>query len=170
MLELTNIEKLAIAQALLNSIGDMTKTKCETNLRGLVDAEIKERYLNDSMAAKSYDVKVQGQKVGTMSLTISKPKPAVIEHTLNVKDSEQLLEWAIDNGFVDVNMPAVIEYFRLNGDIPAGCYVEETIKPEVLGGEITKTTLKVDSEKVARALGAQLEPVIYRLLEGGINE
>jgi hypothetical protein len=170
MLELTDSEKLAIAQAFMNSIGKLVETKNPCNLRGRVDEQMKEMYRENPIAGRSYDVKVLGRKVGTYSLTVSKPKPKKVEKTLEVTDKNALFEWAVAEGFVDIDMAAVTEHFKKCGEIPDGCEPLEVVTPEIVGGEITKTTLKIDPEEVARALGTQLEPMAYLLLEGGFDD
>lgn len=171
MLELTNTEKLAIAQAFQKAVGGMTKTGDPSNLRGEVDAEMRERYMSDPMAGKSYDLKLLGQKVGTYYLTVSKGRPESRETTLEIKDRGEFMAWAEENGYVEMvaDMEAIMSDFSTSGEIPAGCDVVEVVKPEVLGGEVTRTTLKVDEAEVARVLGPQLEPIAYALLEGGID-
>lgn len=170
MLELTNTEKLAIAQAFQKAVGDMTKTGDPTNLRGRVDAEMKERYLGDPMAGRSYDVKLLGKKVGTYSITVSKGKPSKTVNALNVLDQQEFTEWAICNGFMTVDMSAVLAYFNESGEVPEGCEPIQLVEPGTEGGEITRTTLKIEPESVARVLGPQLEPIAYALLEGGTDE
>lgn len=166
MLELTNTEKLAVAQAFQKAVGDITKTGDPDNLRGEVDAEMKERYMSDPMAGKSYDVKLLGRKVGTYSITVSKGKPQKVTKTLDILDMQEFMEWAEREGFMAVDMEAVMKHYRLSGEVPDGCEPVEEIEPEVLGGEITRTTLKIEPNEVARALGPQLEPIAYALLEG----
>lgn len=166
MVELSNTEKLAIAQAFQKAVGDMTKTGDETNLRGMVDAEMCERYRNDPMAGRRYDVRLLGKKVGTYTITVSKDKPQQVRKSLEVQDNAEFIEWAKREGFMAVDMDAVINHFEKCGEVPDGCIPIEVITPEVIGGEVTRTTLKIEPEMVARVLGPQLEPIAYALLEG----
>lgn len=168
MVELSNVEKLAIAQAFQKAVGDMTKTGDPTNLRGVVDAEMKERYATDPMAGLRYDVKLMGEKVGTYTMTVAKGKPRQSRIDFEVEDMSALLEWAERNGYVtvDIDWDGIRSGFERDGEVPEGCRLVEIITPEVVGGEISRTTLKIKPELVARVLGPSLEPIACKLLEG----
>lgn len=168
-MELSNVEKLAVCQAFQKAVGEHTKTGRSDNLRGMVDAEMRERYEADPMAGKSYDVKVLGRKVGTYSLTVSKPKPSKVETGLQVDDEEELFGWAWNEGFMTVDMDAVLCHFKGCGEVPAGCSVTETVIPGEVGGEVTRTTLKVEPFAVESALGGMLGDAARDLLEGGYD-
>lgn len=167
-MELNNTEKLAICQAFYNRVGEMVATKNPDNLRGEVDREMIEAY--DRLGCKSFDVKLLGQKVGTYSLTISKPKPSKTRLELEIADYGELLKWAIENGFAIVDEKAVIKHISETGDMPDGANVIQVIEAGDVGGEVSRTTLKVESQEVARILGAQLEPVAQLLLDGGFDD
>lgn len=166
-MELSNVEKLAVCQAFQKVVGEHTKTGRSDNLRGMVDAEMRERYEADPMAGRSYDVKVQGCKVGTYSLTVSKPKPSRTEKSLEVLDDAEFLGWALREGYMMVDMDAVVEHFNSSGEVPAGCGVVETVIPGEIGGEVTRTTLKVEPFAVEAALGGMVGEVARGLLEDG---
>lgn len=166
MVELSEVEELIVKQAFLNAVASDTKTKTPDNLRGRVDEMMKESYYGNPMAGKSYDLKLMGRKVGTYSLTVSKPKPQEVETSLEVDDRNALYNWAVGEGFVQVDMDAILDHFKRSGEVPEGCRPIEVVKPEVVGGEITKTTVSVDQAEVMRVLGPQLETVTYMLLEG----
>lgn len=168
MVELSNIEKLIVKQAFVSAVADDIKTKNPDNLRGQVDEMMKEAYYGSPMAGRSFDLRLMGEKVGTYSLTVSKGAPEKVERTFEVQDKQAFMEWAEENGYVEkvADMEAILADFRENGVVPEGCNPVEVIIPEVLGGAVTRTTVKVDSEKVARVLGPQLEAVAYALLEG----
>ena len=146
------------------------KTKNPDNLRGRIDEAMKEAYYSNSMAGKSFDLKLLGTKVGTYSLTVSKGKPQETKRGFAVLDEAAFLAWAEDNGFVAVDMDAVEKHFKETGEVPEGCEGTEYVIPEIDGGIVTRTTVKVDSKAVARVLGPQLEPVAYALLEWGFDE
>lgn len=164
-LELNDAERLFIAQAFYAKVGAMVSTKDPDNLRGRVAAGYTELY--EQTGAKSFDAKVCGQKVGTFSLTVSKPKDSATETQLAVTDADALLRWAVENGCAYVDMKLAEEHFRQSGEVPDGCEVKEIVIPADEGGKVTRTTLRIDSELVARALGPQLETVSYALLEEG---
>lgn len=169
-MELNPVEKLAIAQALQNRIGDMVSTKNPDNLRGEVDRIMIERYENDPLAAKSCDVKLLGEKVGTYSLTVSKGKRQSKRVDIDVRDMAEFRQWCADMGFLEVNMKAVNDYVHKTGDVPDGCEAVTVIEPEVIGGHVTRTTLKVQPERVAEVLGNRIAEVAQNLLEGGYDD
>lgn len=164
-MELTNVEKLAIAQGFQKAVGEMVKTKTPTNLRGIVDAQMADNYR--LFGAKSFDVNLLGEKVGTYSLTVSKPTESKIKTVLEVVDKEEFMAWAFAHGFVKVDQCAVDMHFAATGEVPDGCEPEEVVVPGEVGGEVVRTTLKVEPELVMKALGNRLEEATTMLLEGG---
>lgn len=169
-MQLTDVERLAVAQAFQKAVGDLTATKDPDNLRGRVDAEMVGAFYSNPMAGKSFDLKLLGEKVGTYSMTVSKPKPQKVERILDVKDSKAFREWAERGGFMEVDMAAVQEHFEESGEVPEGCDIATLVTPADEGGAVTRTTLKVEPEAVARVLGGQLPEVTTELLEGGFDE
>ena len=163
--EMTDTERLAIAQAFYSAVGEMVSTKNPGNLRDRVNDEYKRLY--ELTGAKSFDVKLQGEKVGTFSLTVSKPTESVASTALEVVDKAALAEWAAVNGYTLVDMEAVERHFAESGEVPDGCAADEVVHPGDPGGRVTRTTMKVDAKAVMSALGPQLETVSYALLEGG---
>lgn len=163
---LSTVEKLAVAQAFYNAVGKMVNTKDPSNLRGEANAFYEGEY--GRTGAKSFDVKLLGSKVGTYSITVSKPKKSEKRVELEVVDEDELFNWADENGFVSwtVDIDAVNENFRDYGEVPPGCKAVEVVTPAEDGGRITRTTLKVDAESVIDALGPRLEGVSTMLLEG----
>ena len=168
MVELSNMEKLAIAQAFQTQVGKMTKTGVDYNLRGEVDKEMREMY--EATGSKTFDVKLLGRKVGTYYLTISKPTESRTEKRLAVSDGQALFDWALQHDFIEIDMKKVERHFQQTGELPDGCEAYEVTVLGENGGEITRTTLKVDGNEVISALGPQLEPIAYSLLDGGIDE
>ena len=169
-MELNDVERLAVAQAFQKAVGELTETKREDNLRGRVDAEMKEAFYSNPMAGRSFDVKLLGEKVGTYSLTVSKPAEQRAETELEVEDAAAFRKWAEDAGFVMVDERAVFEHFADSGEVPGGCRAIEVVTPADPGGEVASTTLKVEPERVARVLGAQLPEATMALLEGGFDD
>lgn len=169
MQEFTEIEELIVKQAILNAVASDTKTKNPDNLRGRVDAMMEENYYINPMAGRSFDLRLKGQKVGTYSLTVSKSEPQKVETSLEINDRQAFMQWAEENGFIDKtpNMDAIMKHFEMCGEVPEGCRPVEVVTPEVIGGVVTRTTVKVDSKEVARVMGHQLEPMVYAILESG---
>ena len=164
-MELSKMEKLAVCQAFIKSVGEKVETGNPRNLRGEVDREMIEAY--EQLGCKSFDVKLLGRKVGTYTLTVSKPKPSKERVEYDVVDEDAFNRWAFENGYMVVDSKRVLKDMERTGELPDGCEPITVVEAGYDGGEVTRTTLRVDTEQVARALGPQLEPVAQLLLEGG---
>ena len=162
-------ERLAIAQALYNHLGKLVSTKDPDSLRAQADREYKALY--EQIGAKSFDVRVNGEKVGTYSIKVSKAKPAEEHKELVVVNSTEL------NDFIAMAPAEYLLrfaraysgefaswYLERFGELCDGCMVDtvkiEATEPEYMGG-----TLKVNAEDVANAING-LDIGIYGLLEG----
>lgn len=196
---MTELEKLAVAQALYKAIAAAVSTKDPDSLRGRMDAAAIKGY--EATGAKGFDLRLNGRKVGTYTVRVSRP---VRRTDLAVTDREAFEAWCVANGIADatvewrVSVPEVLmgnqgeaidllmrtgvlsarEVARVGdieimdakrrmeetGEVPDGCVpitVDEPSRP--LG-----TTLKVDAELVAEALGDCLPAALAGLLaEGG---
>lgn len=164
------IKQLALAQALYKNVSAMVKTGNEFNLRGEVDAIMAERFAQAKklgIAPKSFDIEIDGEKVGTYSITTTKAEPAKESIDLRVEDNGELLRWAIEHGYVLVDMKAVEQHFNDSGEVPSGCLAVPVTTPAVQGGRISKTTLRIDPEKVEYSLGASLGEMTSYLLGCG---
>lgn len=164
------IKRLALAQALYKNIKSMVGTGDEFNLRGQVDAIMRERYAEAKklgIAPKSFDIEIDGEKVGTYSITTTKAKPAETRMELQVGSKSELTEWALCMGYFNVDMKAVQEHFERTGEVPNGCVIVPVDIPAEQGGKISRTTLKIDPDKVSYSLGADLGEATAYLLGGG---
>lgn len=166
-MEFTDIERLAIAQAFQKAVGEMVSTKNPDNLRGRVDAQMKEVYESSPLAPKSFDVNVMGQKVGSYSLTVSKPREQTTETGLEITDIDLFSKWAMAEGCVKIDMDKVERLFAKTGIVPDGCTPLTVVTPADEGGKVTRATLKVDPEKVSKALGPNIGEAVRGMLEGG---
>lgn len=162
------IKNLAVAQALYKVVKERVGTGDPYNLRGEVDAIMRERFEQArklGIAPKSFDIEIDGEKVGTYSITTSKPKPAETRMELQVGSKAELTKWAYERGFVSVDLKAVQAYFEDTGEVPDGCEIAPVTVPADKGGKITRTALKIDPVKVSCSLGAQLGDAAKFLLE-----
>jgi hypothetical protein len=162
-------ERLAIAQAIYNNLGKLVSTKDPDSLRAQADREYKTLY--EQTGAKSFDVRVNGSKVGTYSVKVSKAKPAEERKELVVTDRDALDDYIHQTDPYDIEL-FVQEHSELFvkwsceqlGIMPDGCtvetYVTPATEPAYMGG-----TLKVNPEDVANAING-LDIGIYGLLEG----
>lgn len=165
-LELSPVEKLAVAQAFMNVFGDMTSTKKAGNLRAEVDGYFTDLY--ERTGAKSFDVKLLGGKVGTFSVVTSKPTDSREEFEFEVEDESALFAWAFSNGCVEVDWKAVRALFDATGEVPDGCVLKVVHVLGDVGGAVKSTRLKVDSETVFDAIVPVFDEVQELLLEEGV--
>lgn len=172
IMDLPPMERLAVEQALFSRIGEDVSTKSTGSLRNACDEQVLANYR--AMGAKSYDVHVAGEKVGTYSVRVGKESPEKVSKRLVVRDPATLEayvasdECAEERGEYVRLMARNLAEFLLEtyGIVADGCEVVEEVTPaqppRVLG-----TTLRVDADKVASALAGSLPAVIAGLIEGG---
>jgi hypothetical protein len=158
-------EKLAVWQALYQIAGKAVGTKSRDNLRADVSDGLRELY--ESTGAKSVDIKVNGQKVGTMSLRVAKAEERM---ELICQDERAFIAWLCGDGsdylteaVRDGMGRKVLEYAVRDGVVPDGCQAVRDSIPETIVG----TTLRVDPEKVWSAGGQRLGEYVRGALEGG---
>ena len=177
--DLPLMEQLAIEQAVFSKLGADVSTKNPDSLRGMADEEIVGNYR--AMGAKSYDVHVNGSKVGTYSVRTSKEKPQEKKKRLVIKDPYALNKFIEDNinecvradgipyaGLYAQDMAqSFAEYvLEVYGELPDGCeIVTETIPAQL--SQVTGTTLRVDADKVADAINGYLPTTIAGILGSG---
>lgn len=168
---MNDIERLAVAQAMYKAVAGMVSTRDPDSLRARADADMLENY--ERMGMKSVDLRVNGEKVGTYSVKVSKPTGAAKTSSVVVDDSEAAYRWAMTaatdeyEDWCIANIDRFCEYALSEfGEVADGAHVvtEETAaQPE----RATGTVLKVDPPKVAHALGVQLPYAVAGLLTGG---
>ena len=152
------IEKLAVAQALYNELGRIVSTRDADSLRAEADGYFVDLY--KQTGAKSFEVTVGGEKVGTYSVRVAEPKDML---SIYWEDQEAVEQWAIENGFIEINEAAIQRHFEETGELPpSGSYRRWETPRRVSGG-----TLKVDAEKVKDALRGGLPSAVVTLVEEG---
>lgn len=137
--ELSPIQKLAIAQAIYKAVADIVSTKSNDSLRAQIDRDVYTNYTNTG--AKSYDVWLFDEKVGTISARINKPTK---QTKLRVSDMHEYIDWCFANDCITTDDKAAEKKFLETGEIPDGCEIEEI----EVGGGFAGTTLKIDKQKV----------------------
>ena len=164
-------EKLAFAQALFKAVSELVSTKNPDSLRAEVDRQFLEQY--EQTGAKSFDLSINGENVGTYSLRFSKERPQESRTELEIYDYEQLAKWFNEKTdeelryYVALNLGDYARYaFDMEGELPDGCRPREIITAAIpkqcIGG-----VLKVDGGKVAQAMKGQLGQSVAGLLSGG---
>jgi len=165
--ELDDVEKLAVAQALYNMVGGMVSTKTPGNLRDAVNKHYVGLY--EQTGAKSFDVKLFGGKVGTFSVTTTKPVEQVKRIALDVVDEHEFELWAGSNGFIrtSYDWDGIYALFNETGEVPEGCSPRAEVTPGKPGGEVKSTSFSLDYGAVEAAIGPQIEGVNALLLGDG---
>lgn len=167
---LNDVERLAIAQAFYNMAAKLVSTKDPDSLRAKVDGGYKELF--EATGAKSFDVKLNGMKVGTYSIMMSKPTEETTRDVFAVKDYVELAKWfeAIDietlREYVASDLKRFAEWtFNSTGEIAGGCFMAHAITPatesKYMGG-----TFKISADSVQDAMADMLPQGIAGLLEG----
>ena len=168
---MNSIERLAVEQAVYNAIGADLKTGREDNLRGEVNGFYLDLY--ERTGATGFEVRVNGQKVGTYGFSKVKGTPERTVQEFQVTDMQALRCWDDDAfheyvaKFFDQHLAELaIQYAQEMGDLPDGVELVEVTTPATPDTIRPNGTLLVRPEKVAAALGNALPATIAGLLEG----
>lgn len=161
---MNDVETLAFLQALSKRVKEEVDTKNPDSLRYYMDRRLLDAY--EKGGVKSIDLKIGDEVVGTYSVRKSKAKTELVPR---IVDLVAYKSWIVEN------IEDVIDYIAMDtrflgtvvndGEVPSGVEVKETSSPETATG----TMLKVDTQKVAHAIGNELPTVVRGLLEGDVN-
>lgn len=171
-MELSPIERLAVEQAAYSAIGADLKTGVPDNLRGEVNGFYLDLY--QRTGATGFEVRVNGQKVGTYGFSKVKGQPERTVTELRVTDAEALRADASDefaawlaDWMRDNLCELAVRYCEETGELLDGMeWVTETV-PATPDTIRPNGTLRVRADKVADALGNALPATIAGLLGGG---
>ena len=169
---MTNIERLAIEQAIYNAIGADLKTGVTHNLRGDVNAYYLDQY--EHTGATGFEVRVDGRKVGTYGFSKVKGEPERTVRELRVTDIDALR--AYDNSDFDsfcahwviqhIEQIAA-DYVTETGELPDGMEFVDVTIPGVPEGIRPNGTLRIRPEFVKAARRAIEGGTFAGLLGGG---
>lgn len=170
-MQLTEMQELALWKAIADAANERvtTRPKGGSNLRTEIDESMIALY--ETTGADRVKLDLNGQDVGTLSLTFTKPKQGV---EMRMLDTRKVVEWlrSTDEGLDVLStiicgascQKAVIDAATDYGFLPDGCAMVEVDEPKHYKG----TQLKVDGLKVARAMAGELPSALAGLL--GIGE
>jgi enamine deaminase RidA (YjgF/YER057c/UK114 family) len=168
--ELSPIQQLTVAQYLYKRVAGIVSTKDPESLRTMCDHAAIDRY--EAEGAKSFDLKLDGQKVGTYSVKVSKPKRATERTVLVVDDWDAYLNeccdelWSyVKDVLIDASSDVLDAYFDETGDVPTWAHAE-TRRTPAEPPVVTGTTLRVDADAVAEAMGPMFGERVMGLLGG----
>lgn len=169
---MNDVERLAVEQAVYNAIGADLKTGVPDNLRGRVNDQYRQLY--ELTGATGFEVRVNGQKVGTFGFNKVKGQPERTVTELRVTDeaalradtSEEFAAWL--KAAIKRDLPQyALAYAEETGELLDGMDYVTITEPATPDGIRPNGTLRVHPEKVAAALGGALPIAIAGMLEGG---
>ena len=171
MTELTDIQRLAVAEAMGKAIKNMInprggahgaptlRTECDDALRADFEASGTDRRR----------IVINGTEVGTLSARLSRPESGT---RVVMDDTALFVSWLreSDGGYdalwrlvtASKTNHAVIAAATADGELPDGCRVEDYERPAQWLG----TTLRVSVPKVGASLGGELPSAVIGLLGG----
>ena len=163
MPNVSNEERLAVITAFSKAV-----KQAEKQVREDVDAQMREDFMANGVTQKQ--LSVNGQKVGTISARMSKPK--VGKYPM-LKSAPEFVEWlrtsdgGLDtlNRLVSIKPDLVLEAAVADGELPDGCEMVERFEPPMMTG----TTVRVQLPKVIDALGNNLGAAAAALLTGEVE-
>ena len=163
MPNVSNEERLAV----ITAFGKAVK-QSEKQVREEVDAQMRDDFMSFGVTQKQ--LTVNGQKVGTISARMSKPK--VGKYPM-LKSAHEFVEWlrtsdgGLDtlNRLVTVKPDLVLDAAIADGELPDGCEMVERFEPPMMTG----TTVRVQLPKVVEALGNNLGAAAAALLTGEVE-
>ena len=160
-----DVEKLAIATVLQKQLKENLDQRNPDSLRYRCDQALLEMYEEDGVDRKQ--IKVNGEKVGTQSLTFTKPKDGIEPY---IENYEAFTRWLqTEAGYetlrhaVNTKPDLFSDYLEKTGEVGDGVSMREVHEPSRVKG----TTVRVDLSKVVEAFGKELPNAIVGLLEGG---
>ena len=163
MPNVSNEERLAVITAFSKAV-----KQAEKQVREDVDAQMREDFMEFGVTQKQ--LTVNGQKVGTISARMSKPK---VGHFPSIANAQEFVVWlrtsdgglATLNRLVTVKPDLVLDAAVADGELPDGCEMVERFEPPMMTG----TTIRVQLPKVVEALGNNLGAAAAELLTGEVE-
>ena len=164
--------RLAIAQAVYKAMGDQLSTRGgdhgADNVRTKADAELRRMY--EESGCDRVTLTVNGQKVGTLSAKLTKPKT---RDWFSCDNVPELVAWlrgddgeaALTRLVADLGGDIAADSVEHEGELPPGCTPHHEERP---GGGWGGTTLRVDVAKVRDALGESLPAAVAGVLMGEV--
>lgn len=162
---MNDMEKLALSTALEKALKDMNNPKNPDSLRCQMDEKLKEDYCEDGTDRKR--VMVNGVDVGTYSIMFTKEvdglEPVVDNYDLFAEWFSLPENLGYLHQLVNKCLKDALSIATSQGELPDGVVMRRVCEPKVPKG----TTLRVDKEKLQKALGNQLESSVMGLLSAG---
>lgn len=163
-----DLARLAVATALEKRVREYVDPHAADNLRTRVDGRARQLYEESGVTQQT--VMLNGRKVGTVSARLSKPTTRLLPA---VTDVEAFVAWlrTTDGGLLALERlvasspKQILAESMAEGELPDGVVVARSDQPAQWLG----TTVRVDEDGVAEALGPELPGYVQGLLEGGAD-
>ena len=160
------LARLAVAETMVKRLKLITDPRAkERNLRQHVEEELVAQY--EATGSSTFQVEVEGQKVGTMSLRFTDEKvgkrPVVTDYRAFarwIRESDGGMDTIVR--LVNAKPDLMLDAATADGELPDGCEMREFHEPKRVSG----ATLRVKPEKVADALAGELPQAVAGLLSG----
>ena len=153
------VERFVVMQALYSAIGEQVRTGRPDNLRGAVSESYRQAY--ELTGGTSFDIRLDGVKVGTFSFEKDKGEQGYEEQVLAVTDTGELLRWMRElpperllSYIVDKRHQVASDWLAETGEVPPGCAVETREGPPKPAGIKGNGRVRIDAAKVAEVLGS----------------
>ena len=162
---MTDLEKLAVAQAVYKAVGEVVSTKDPESLRGRASARLLEQFQDKDAPSDRMPLMVNGTEVGSLSITRQKPTKylradvADQRDLLEGADPDDLREFILAEEFVE----SYALWARSQGILTPGVTFTQVVKDK----PPTTTLRGCEPEKVAAALGEMLPAAVLGLIGAG---
>lgn len=165
-MEMDRLARLAVAETIAKACKEITDPrggKSHANLRTEVDDALRDLYAVHGVSQQ--EIRVNGEKVGTISARLSKPEHVVRPEIFNLG---AFTKWLREDGedyllmLIDKHKDEVVSWCSADGVLPDGCKMTEHDEPAHWLG----TTMRVDAKKTVAALKGELPQAVAGLLEG----
>lgn len=161
---MNDMENLAVATALQKQLKENLDQRNSNSLRARCDQALLEMYEESGVDRRQ--LKINGQKVGTQSLTFAKSVDKVEAY---VENYPKFIAWLqTEEGTstlahaVNIKPSLFTEQLEKTGEIADGVKMRQVNEPAHIKG----TTVRVDVEAVKEAFGKELPNAIAGLLGG----
>lgn len=160
------LARLAVAETVAKACKELTNPRGgkngAANLRTRADDQLRELY--EEHGVSQMEVRVGGEKVGSIGARLSKPVKDVRPEVFNYGAFKK---WLMGDGedymlmLLDKYRAEVLEWCAADGVLPDGCRMVEHEEPAHWMG----TTMRIDPKKTVAALQGNLPEAVAGLLE-----
>lgn len=153
--EIRPLDKFLVLHAIYSKAAEQVSTKCADNLRSEIERGYRDEY--ERTGAKSFSLKLNGEKVGTYSISESRGTPPRQTREFEATDDAALDNWVRGeeaqtywDAFITSHRFEFAKwYFECMGELPDGCEMVTHETRGTLGGTYKGASLRgFDADKV----------------------